>query len=125
MPEASQPVQPDGTAFYPEATWQSLRLSSKSHWDLAIDLDGVELHLLAAHPTPPVFDGQEDRNGRRNFDEIRFWRDYTDPAGAAWVIDDDGLAGSLGKDTRFVIAGDLNAYPHDGDSRTGAISQLL
>ena len=26
---------------------------------------------LCSHPTPPVFDGPEDRNGRRNHDEIR------------------------------------------------------
>ena len=29
-----------------------------------------------SHPTPPAFDGPEDRNGRRNHDEIRFWSDY-------------------------------------------------
>ena len=125
MPNAQRPVLPDGTPFYPQETWNRLRLSSKSHWDLAIDLDGVELHLLASHPTPPVFDGEEDRNGRRNHDEIRFWRDYTDPAGVDWIVDDGGAAGSLGKNKRFIVAGDLNADPHDGDSRAGAISQLL
>ena len=30
----------------------------------------------SAIPTPPAFDGEEDRNGRRNHDEIRFWVDY-------------------------------------------------
>ena len=34
------------------------------------------VHFLVSHPTPPVFDGPEDRNGKRNFDEIRFWADY-------------------------------------------------
>ena len=125
MPNAQRPVLPDGTPFYPQETWNRLRLSSKSHWDLAIDLDGVELHLLASHPTPPVFDGEEDRNGRRNHDEIRFWRDYTDPAGIDWIVDDGGAVGSLGKNKRFIVAGDLNADPHDGDSRADAISQLL
>ena len=35
-----------------------------------------EVHFLTAHPTPPTFDGAEDRNGKRNHDEIRFWSDY-------------------------------------------------
>jgi endonuclease/exonuclease/phosphatase family metal-dependent hydrolase len=125
MPNAQRPVLPNGTPFYPESTWNRLRLSSKSHWDLPIELDGVELHLLASHPTPPVFDGEEDRNGRRNHDEIRFWRDYTDPTGVDWIVDDGGAIGSLENNKRFIIAGDLNADPHDGDSRAGAISQLL
>ena len=40
---------------------------------------GRDVHFLVSHPTPPVFDGPEDRNGRRNFDEIRFWADYITP----------------------------------------------
>lgn len=53
-----------------------LRLSSKSHWDLPDYVGDRVVHVLAAHPTPPVFDGPEDRNGLRNADEIRFWADY-------------------------------------------------
>ena len=53
-----------------------LPLSSKSHWDVPVRIGNVTLHLLASHPTPPAFDGAEDRNGRRNHDEIRFWSDY-------------------------------------------------
>jgi len=34
-------------------------------------MGGQVIHILASHPTPPVFDGVEDRNGRRNHDEIR------------------------------------------------------
>ena len=30
------------------------------------------------HATPPVFDGPEDRNGWRNFDQLMFWRDVLD-----------------------------------------------
>jgi hypothetical protein len=37
------------------------------------------VHFLVSHSTLPVFDGPEDRNGRRNFDEIRFWADYISP----------------------------------------------
>jgi endonuclease/exonuclease/phosphatase family metal-dependent hydrolase len=125
LPGASRPVRADGTPFHPDASWSQLRLSSKSHWDLVFDVEGVELHLLASHPTPPVFDGPEDRNGRRNFDEIRFWREYTSPGGADWIRDDAGTTGGIAPGSRFVIAGDLNADPQDGDSRPGAIAQLL
>ena len=125
LPGALRPALPDGTPFYPEETWSRLRLSSKSHWDLAFDIDGVRLHLLASHPTPPVFDGPEDRNGRRNFDEIRFWREYTSPGAADWIRDNAGSNGGIAPGSRFVIAGDLNADPNDGDSRPGAIAQLL
>ena len=38
--------------------------------------NGKKIHFLVSHPTPPVFDGPEDRNGRRNHDEIRLWADY-------------------------------------------------
>ena len=51
--------------FYAPDEVEVLRLSSKSHWDIPIDVHGQTLHVLASHPTPPVFDGPEDRNGRR------------------------------------------------------------
>lgn len=125
LPGALRPANADGSPYYSDAAWQQLRLSSKSHWDLSIDLDGKNLHLLASHPTPPVFDGPEDRNGKRNHDEIRFWREYTSPGDSQWIRDDAGRVGGMAAGDRFVIAGDLNADPHDGDARTGAIGQLL
>ena len=64
-----------------------------------------------SHPTPPGFDGPEDRNGRRNFDEIRFWRLYLEGDGR--LVDDAGRAGGYASDRPFVIAGDLNARPGD------------
>jgi endonuclease/exonuclease/phosphatase family metal-dependent hydrolase len=126
LPGARQPVNPDGSPFYADAVWQRLRLSSKSHWDIAIDIAGATLHLLAHHPTPPVFDGPEDRNGQRNFDEIRFWREYTDPGNdPEFIADDRGTMGGLDPNAAFVIAGDFNADPFDGDTVPGAIAQLL
>ncbi len=122
---ARRPVHPDGSAFYPDADWETLRLSSKSHWDVVIVIGGADLHLLAHHPTPPVFDGPEDRNGLRNFDEIRFWREYTQPGSGAYITDDAGKAGGIGPGAAFVIAGDFNADPLDGDSIPGAMAQLL
>jgi endonuclease/exonuclease/phosphatase family metal-dependent hydrolase len=125
LPGARRPINPDGSPFHPDETWQQLRLSSKNHWDLAIQIGGQELHLLAHHPTPPVFDGPEDRNGLRNFDEIRFWLDYTQPGDAEYIVDDDGVSGGIGPGAAFIITGDFNADPQDGDSVDHAIGQLL
>ena len=44
------------------------------------------VHFLVSHPTPPVFDGPEDRNGPRNYDEIRFWADYS-PRTGGYIYD--------------------------------------
>ncbi len=100
------------------------RLSSKSHWDVPIEVDGHVVHLLGSHPTPPTFDGPEDRNGRRNHDEIRLWADYVDPDRDDYIYDDSGEAGGLGTGRRFVIVGDQNADPEDGDSFAGAAQQF-
>ena len=109
--------------FYAPAELAIFRLSSKSHWDIPIEIHGAPIHVLAAHPTPAVFDGPEDHNGRRNHDEIRLWADYLDDAD--YIYDDHGQRGGLETNTRFVIMGDYNADPIDGDSFNQAISQLL
>lgn len=120
MPDATLPAD-----FYGEAAQEVLRLSSKNHVDLPIDVEGETLHFLLSHPTPPVFDGPEDRNGRRNHDEIRLWADYLTPQKASYLVDDQGRAGGLPEGEHFILAGDQNADPFDGDSREGAIQQLL
>lgn len=113
------------TDYYSSEAVEALRLSSKSHWDLPITVGRRTIHFLTSHPTPPVFDGPEDRNGRRNHDEIRFWADYVHPARSSYIYDDDGTYGGLHASARFVIAGDQNADPVDGDSTMEAIDQLL
>ncbi|QDH69678.1 endonuclease/exonuclease/phosphatase family protein [Marilutibacter alkalisoli] len=126
MPDARQPRDPaTGTPHYPPQIWSQLRLSSKSHWDVPVRTPGGTLHMLAAHPTPPVFDGPEDRNGARNADEIRLWREYISAEETTWLCDDTGHCGGLDADARFVIAGDLNNDPADGDGRHEAILELL
>ena len=112
--------------FYSPDEVEILRLSSKSHWDLPIRIEGKTVHFLVSHPTPPVFDGPEDRNGTRNFDEIRFWADYITPgATSRYIYDDAGNEGGLKPGEPFVIAGDQNSDPLDGDSIPGAIQQLI
>ena len=110
--------------FYSPEEQAVLRLSSKSHWDVPIAVGRKTVHFLVSHPTPPVFDGPEDRNGRRNHDEIRFWADYVRPATSSYIYDDAGRRGGLRPGQLFVIAGDQNSDPLDGDSYPGAIQQL-
>ena len=130
MPGALLPADPqdadgngDTSSWYTAEELEVLRLSSKNHVDLPVLVDGETVHILAAHPTPPVFDGPEDRNGTRNHDEIRFWADYVE--GADYIYDDNGQTGGLEAGARFVIVGDYNADPFDGDSVNGAANQLL
>lgn len=123
LPWVEPPMNPDGTPHYAPEAWAVLRMSSKSHWDVPVRLpDGRVLHVLASHPTPPVFDGPENRNGLRNAAEIRFWGDYID--GAAWIRDDAGRAGGLDAEALFVILGDLNADPEKGDGDRATVRVL-
>jgi endonuclease/exonuclease/phosphatase family metal-dependent hydrolase len=125
LPRARRPMNPDGSAFNPDEVWNQLRLSSKSHWDVPIETPLGRIHFLVSHPTPPVFDGAENRNGLRNHDEIRLWAEYITPGDKPWLCDDAGRCGGLPGDASFVIAGDQNADPVDGAGEPGAISQLL
>lgn len=107
---------PDGREGRPQ--WYSaeaaaaLRLSSKSHWDLPVQVGGRRVHLICAHPTPGIFDGPEDRNGRRNFDEIRLVADYLRGGdAAAYIVDDGGRRGAIAPDALFVVMGDFNSDP--------------
>lgn len=113
------------TDYYSAEAVDIFRLSSKSHWDVPVRIGSQTIHFLVSHPTPPVFDGPEDRNGRRNHDEIRFWADYVQPSRNGYIYDDQGRTGGLHASARFVIAGDQNADPLDGDSVAAAIDQLL
>jgi hypothetical protein len=119
------PATPQPADWYSTEELAAFPLSSKSHWDVPIEIDDETVHFLVSHPTPPVFDGPEDRNGTRNADEIRFWADYVSKGRAArYIYDDEGRRGGL-RGGSFVIAGDQNSDPLDGDSIPGAIQQLL
>jgi 3-phytase len=148
MPDARLPTNADGSPWYDSGDLEVFRLSSKNHVDVPVEIGGTRVHVLASHPTPPGFDGPEDRNGRRNHDEIRLWADYiTGGPGATYIV---GMARAVGPipprgtfeptltggfrggrieydrpPNFFVIMGDLNADPLDGGSMPGAIDQLL
>ncbi len=115
---------PDGTGdrpkFYSAEQLNVFRLSSKSHWDVPVRIDGKTVHLLCSHPTPPVFDGPEDAHGRRNHDELRFWCDYLTGSDAAkWIHDDSGSKALFPTDAAFIVLGDLNADMQRGDTVVG------
>ncbi len=98
----------------PEGLGDVLRLSSTAHWLLPIDTGtNGRLWLGTFAATSPVFDGPEDRNGRRNHDEIRFWTLLLD--GKLSVPPPDGL----------IIAGHANLDPDRGEGRREAIRELL
>ncbi|MFT5799639.1 MAG: hypothetical protein ACI84R_003717 [Candidatus Azotimanducaceae bacterium] len=101
-------------APFPSAEAQAIqRLSTTGHWIVPIKTPDGVFHLLTFHATPPVFDGDEDRNGKRNHDEVRLWQQYL-----------DGLVG-VPINTPFVIAGDANLDANAGDGRREAIINLL
>ncbi len=107
--------QTAGLPFPSQQAFDIQRLSTVAHWDVEIILPkGAPLRLLAFHATPPVFDGDEDQNGRRNHDEILFWRRY---------LDND--LPFTPPSERFIIAGDANLDPHDAEGRHEAIRTLL
>lgn len=113
------PRAENGAHFFPD--WPRLRLASHSLWDVEITLPTGPLHILAAHPTPPVFDGEEDANGLRNQAEISFLSRYL--SGEAFT-DDAGAHAPL-PDAPVILLADLNADPNRGDSLKDALQQLL
>lgn len=104
----------DGKPFPSPKAQAMQRLSTTGHWVVQITVEGGTINLMGFHATPPVFDGVEDRNGKRNHDEVRFWTAYLDEELDAKP---DGAP--------FVVLGDANLDPSDGDGRGGAIRELL
>ncbi len=113
LPGAELP-QVDGKPFPSEAAQAAQRLSTVAHWDVPLIVGERRLHLLAFNATPPVFDGPEDRLGLRNRDEIRIWSLYL-----------DGKLDDPPPDAPFVILGDANLDPADGEGRHEAVAALL
>ena len=113
LPDANLADDAGAPILTPEAA-ELQRLSSTGHWDVPLALpDGGRLRVLAWHAGPPVFDGPEDRNGRRNADEARLWSLHL-----------DGAFGGP-PEGAFVLMGDAELDPVDGDGRGEAIRTLL
>lgn len=126
MPNPNLPFNTeDSSSYYEKNELEIFRLSSKNHADVPVIIGKDTVHVLIAHPTPPVFDSTEDRNGKRNYDEIRLFADYiTGGEKADYLYDDNGKKGGLKPGTHFVITGDMNADPVDGDSYKNAVHLL-
>lgn len=114
LPEADLPVTPDGAPYLPQEVLAVQRLSTVGHWEVPVETPTGVLRLLAYHATPPVFDGPEDRNGRRGGDETRFWTHLL-----------DGHLPFAPPKPPFVILGGSNIDPGKGDGRRDAMQDLL
>lgn len=108
LPGSQQPQ-----AQLPPGAGTVQRLATTAFWDVPIRAGAGALHLWAYAATPPVFDGPEDRNGRRNADETGFWLQY--------------LHGALPQKpvAPFVILGLANLDPDRGAGQRAVICQLL
>lgn len=106
-----------GADLPPDLTPQAAavqRLATTGFYDLPLTLAGGDIHLLIYAATPPVFDGPEDRNGRRNADESAFFSRLLD-GDLPWPP----------PPAPFVILGQPNLDPMDGDGRPQALRALL
>lgn len=112
IPDATLP-EVNGNPFPSAKAQAAQRLSTTGHWIVPILGPAGPFHLMTFHASPPVFDGPEDRNGKRNHDEIRLWEQVM-----------DGAVGTAPSGP-FVIAGDANLDPVDGSGIKLAIRSLL
>ena len=89
------------------------RLSSSAHWSLQAAVPGGPLTLLTVAATPPLFDGPEDRNGRRNRDEVLLWL--------------HAIEGRLDYRPKmpFVLMGNLQLDPERGDGYRDVVRDVL
>ena len=114
LPGARLP-QRDGRPYPSESVFAEQRLSTTGHWDVPVRLpSGAWLHVLAWYAAPPVFGGPEDRNLLRNHDETRFWSLFL-----------EGALAAPPPAAPFVLMGDANLDPSDGDGLHEAIRSLL
>ena len=84
------------------------RLAYVAMLQTSVTWDRQSIYLLTFHASPPVFDGPEDRNGRRNADEIAY---------ASGLIDQ--------LPTPFVLLANTNLDPFDGEGHNAVMRQLL
>ena len=99
---------------FPSTEAQNIqRLSSTNHWVVPIEVGETIISLGVWAATPPVFDGPEDRNGKRNADENAFWKHW--------------LNGKLGSPPtkNFILAGSANIDPYQGEGYRDEIITLL
>ncbi len=105
----------DGRPFPSEQAQMVQRLSSTGHWFVPVSIRAdLTLDMLTWYATPPVFDGVEDRNGKRNHDESAFWLRYL-----------EGVFEWSPPEHSFVLVGGANLDVYDGEGRPAALRALL
>ncbi|WP_168798019.1 endonuclease/exonuclease/phosphatase family protein [Pacificoceanicola onchidii] len=89
------------------------RLSTSAHWAIEVAHPDGPIMLLTVSATPPVFDGPEDRNGRRNRDEVLLWL--------------HALNGALPPDlpSSVILLGNLNLDPERGQGLRATMDDVL
>ena len=115
LPGASLPKRSDGTAFPSAAALEVQPLSAVGEWAVPLRLPGGagRLWVMAFHASPPVFDRPEDRNGRRNADELHLWAQALDGTLAP------ALPGQY-----FALMGVTNIDPLLGEGRRDGLQRL-
>jgi hypothetical protein len=104
LPDADLPTYPDGAPFPSQRAQAAQRLSSQVHW--IVPFDGFNLATFAA--TLPIFDGDEDRNGKRNADEIRLWTHLLDGRLDTALAERGAPNGPASMSEPFILAGLFN-----------------
>jgi hypothetical protein len=97
---------PDAVEVLPPGGPEVVPLATVAQWVVPVEI-GAGLTLVTLNASTPVFDGPEDRNGRRNAAELALAAE---------------LAGHV---DRPVLLGRANLDPEDGEGRREAIAALL
>ncbi|MFK7877406.1 MAG: endonuclease/exonuclease/phosphatase family protein [Paracoccaceae bacterium] len=108
---------PDALLPYPDSP-KGLELiktlSTTAHWLIPVETPSQGRAWIGTYfATAPVFDGPEDRNGRRSHDETAFWTKLLDKTLPFMPPD------------HLIIAGHANLDPKRGEGRCCAIRDLL
>ncbi len=112
-PDSAIPVDDPGAEIQ--------RLSTAAHWAVEVQMPARTLTLMTLSATPPVFDGPEDRNGRRNRDEALLWAHVLD--GTLAVAPLAGAAFSA--DAPVIVMGNFNLDPEKGEGWHAAMQRVL
>lgn len=121
VPDAAMPLQANRAPFFPTSIGDVLPVAARGLWAVPIDAPCGRLTLLFGYGPPPIYDGPEDRNGKRGGAHARFWRALIAGAGLA---DDAGDARPLNTGA-FVLGGNFGIDPGRGEGDRAAMRALL
>ncbi|MFD1911795.1 endonuclease/exonuclease/phosphatase family protein [Halodurantibacterium flavum] len=108
LPEA------EGKPILPEPVLSLQPLASVAAWEVPVETPQGTVRMLGSYATPPVFGGPNQRNLRRNHDEVAFWSALLD---GALPLDPPQAP--------FVLLSGTNLDPDRGDGMGQAMRDLL